>query len=70
MPVTGIALPFLSYGGSALLTNLIAVAIVLNIGMRQKSYMFESTREVRVVKQTSKIFDKKPQIDKRKPAEE
>ncbi|GAF21551.1 LOW QUALITY PROTEIN: cell division protein FtsW [Bacillus sp. JCM 19047] len=45
MPVTGIALPFLSYGGSALMTNMIAIGIVLNIGMRQKSYMFEPSKE-------------------------
>jgi len=45
MPVTGIALPFLSYGGSALMTNLIAIGVVLNIAMRQKSYMFETSRE-------------------------
>lgn len=45
MPVTGIALPFISYGGSAFMTNMIAVGIVMNIGMRQKSYMFEATRQ-------------------------
>jgi len=36
MPVTGITLPLVSYGGSSLLTNFMAIALVLNIGMRRK----------------------------------
>ncbi len=31
MPITGIPLPFMSYGGSAILTNFIAVGVLLNI---------------------------------------
>ena len=31
MPITGIPLPFLSYGGSNFITNIAAVALVLNI---------------------------------------
>jgi cell division protein FtsW (lipid II flippase) len=42
MPVTGIALPFISYGGSALLTNMVAIGIVLNVSMRTKTYMFDN----------------------------
>jgi len=34
-PVAGIPLPLLSYGGSSLLTNFIAVSLVLNIKMRR-----------------------------------
>jgi len=40
MPVTGIPLPFVSYGGSALLTNMIAVGLVLNVGMRRQLIRF------------------------------
>ena len=40
MPVTGIPLPFLSYGGSSLITNLLAVGLIMNINMRKKKLMF------------------------------
>ena len=40
MPVVGIPLPFISYGGSATLVNFALVGIVLNISMRR--FMFKS----------------------------
>lgn len=35
MPITGIPLPFMSYGGSAMLTFFAAIGLVLNISMRR-----------------------------------
>ncbi|MCK4400927.1 rod shape-determining protein RodA [bacterium] len=35
MPITGLTLPFLSYGGSSLVANMFLVGLVLNIGMRR-----------------------------------
>lgn len=40
LPITGIPLPFVSYGGSSLLTNLILIAILLNISARRQRTMF------------------------------
>ena len=40
MPVTGVPLPFLSYGVSSLTTNLMLVAILLNIKVRKQNLQF------------------------------
>jgi rod shape determining protein RodA len=41
LPVTGIPLPFISAGGSSMVTNLTAVGILLSISMRQKKVIFQ-----------------------------
>lgn len=40
MPVTGIPLPFFSYGGSSLLTNFMAIGLILSVYMRRKVINF------------------------------
>lgn len=40
MPITGITLPFMSYGGSSMLTNMIAIGLVLNVTMRRRKIKF------------------------------
>ncbi|MGG7176785.1 FtsW/RodA/SpoVE family cell cycle protein [Clostridium paraputrificum] len=40
LPITGITLPLVSYGGSSLVTTTMAVALVLNIGMRKQKIYF------------------------------
>ncbi|RKD29065.1 rod shape-determining protein RodA [Thermohalobacter berrensis] len=40
VPVTGIPLPFISYGGTFLLTNMISVGLVLSVGLRKDKINF------------------------------
>ena len=40
MPVTGITLPFISYGGTSIIVNMVAVGIILGIGARSKIIHF------------------------------
>jgi len=40
MPVTGIPLPFISYGGTSLLSNLISIGLVLSVGIRKDKLSF------------------------------
>ncbi len=37
VPVTGLPLPFISYGGSALIANLISCGIIMNISRHAQS---------------------------------
>lgn len=40
MPVTGIPLPFISYGGSSTLTNVVSIGIIIAINLREKRIVF------------------------------
>ena len=40
MPVTGLPLPFMSYGGSSMLVNMLSIGVVLNVGMRRHKIQF------------------------------
>ena len=40
MPVAGITLPFLSYGGSSLLTNFAAIGLVLSVQLKNRASLF------------------------------
>lgn len=41
MPVTGIPLPFISYGGTSLLSSLLGIGIALSVGIRRKNLLFD-----------------------------
>jgi len=40
MPITGIPLPFISYGGSSMLANFLAVGLVLSVNVRGRKIVF------------------------------
>ena len=40
MPISGITLPLVSYGGSSVLTTFISIAMVINVGMKRKTTLF------------------------------
>jgi rod shape determining protein RodA len=40
MPITGVPLPFISYGGSFMLANMIAVGLLLDINIKGKKIVF------------------------------
>ncbi|WP_313560677.1 FtsW/RodA/SpoVE family cell cycle protein, partial [Ruminiclostridium cellobioparum] len=43
LPVTGLPLPFVSQGGTAMLANFMAVGIVLSVSLRRKRGNFNSS---------------------------
>lgn len=41
MPITGITLPFISYGGTSLLLNMLCIGIIFSIRAHQEKYTFD-----------------------------
>lgn len=42
LPITGIPLPFISYGGSSLFSNMFAIGLIFSIRFHQQNYLFET----------------------------
>jgi rod shape determining protein RodA len=43
LPITGIPLPFVSYGGSSLMGNMLAISLIFSIRYHHKKYMFSTS---------------------------
>ncbi len=41
MPITGITLPFISYGGTSLLINMLCIGLIMSIKLHQDKYVIE-----------------------------
>ncbi|MCM3571182.1 FtsW/RodA/SpoVE family cell cycle protein [Neobacillus mesonae] len=46
LPITGIPLPFISYGGSSLMGNMFAMGLVYSIHYHHQNYMFSSKKSM------------------------
>ena len=46
LPITGIPLPFISYGGSSLMTNMLAMGLIFSIRYHHRTYMFSSSLSI------------------------
>jgi rod shape determining protein RodA len=45
LPITGIPLPFISYGGSSLMGNMMAMGLIFSIHYHHRNYMFSSGQQ-------------------------
>jgi len=45
LPITGIPLPFISYGGSSLMGNMLALGIIFSIRFYHRNYMFSTNND-------------------------
>jgi len=45
LPITGIPLPFISYGGSSLMSNMLAIGLVFSMKFHHRTYLFKSDDE-------------------------
>lgn len=45
LPITGIPLPFISYGGSSLMSNMLAIGLVFSMKFHHRTYLFDSDDE-------------------------
>jgi rod shape determining protein RodA len=56
-PVVGIPLPFISYGGTSLVTTFLSVGLIINIGMRR--YMFQE----RPIRANPEVWNRQEELE-------
>lgn len=66
MPITGIPLPFISYGGSNLLTNIIGISLVLNVVKNRNTATQSSDYQMRILDE--KAFKKRVRTSRKRTA--
>lgn len=49
MPITGITLPFISYGGTSLLINMLSIGIVMSIKLHQEKYDLQNKETTKTI---------------------
>jgi len=42
LPITGVPLPFISYGGSSMLTNMMMIGLMLNVSAQRQTSIFNN----------------------------
>ena len=45
LPITGIPLPFISYGGSSLFSNMLAIGLIFSMKFHQRTYLFDADED-------------------------
>lgn len=42
LPITGVPLPFISYGGSSMITNMMEIGLILNVSYHKNTSIFNN----------------------------
>ena len=49
LPITGVPLPFISYGGTSFITNFILIGLLLNISSRRQKNLFIEKKGIKCI---------------------